>query len=91
MKYSLRLTWQRIIVSLIILFVFFFLPIVPVQNQIQCVRAPCPPVSTILAPFQMFSPSIIFTYWTYGFLFLEIIVAYLLACFLTMRTKDFYP
>lgn len=91
MKFSIQFTIQRLLVALIILFIFAFLPIIPVKNQVQCIREPCPAIDTILAPFQIFAPNIILTSWSFIALLLELIVSYLLACFLTMKTKDFYP
>lgn len=91
MDYSLKPTWQRGILTLILVFILFFLPLIPASNQVQCIRAPCPPLQTMIAPYQLFNQNIIFNQWTLAFLISELIITYLLACFLTMKTRDFYP
>ncbi|MBS3073358.1 hypothetical protein J4465_00990 [Candidatus Pacearchaeota archaeon] len=64
MDYSLKPTWQRGILTLILIFVFFFLPTIPALNQIQCIRTPCNPLETMVAPYQLFNQNIISSSWT---------------------------
>ena len=90
-KFSLKPTIQRMFLTFLLIFIFFFLPIVPVKNQIQCIRAPCNPVDTKIAVFQIFSQNIYLTIWSWIVLIGGGILSYLLACFLTTRTREVYP
>jgi hypothetical protein len=90
-KFSLKPTIQRIFLTFLLIFIFLFLPIVPVKSQIQCIRAPCNPVDTKIAVFQIFSQNVYLTSWSWFVLIGGIILSYILACFLTTRTREVYP
>ena len=86
-KEFFRPTLPKIVIFIVILIIFFLFPIVPILNQVRCIKAPCPPIEDIIAGYRIFNNWVIFTPYTYLVLFIEILVSYLISSFIVLIIK----
>jgi len=86
-KKFLKPNKTKVILFVVIMLILFALPIVPVKIEVICLVPPCNPVDFSVSVYELFRPSTIFTTMTYLSIAIQMIIAYLISCSISIFAK----
>ena len=72
----------KVILTIVIFSLALLLPILPIKMQVECIRAPCPPMSQMASPMMLSNDRIIITSSTWIVMIALLAISYLISCFI---------
>ena len=87
-KYKfLKPTRLKIILFILILILVSFIPLIPVNQTVYCIKAPCPPTLTAVSTYSIFytDNSISYTFNSYIIILAELIICYIFASLISKK------
>lgn len=79
-KELLKPTKGKIILFVILLIIWVFLPLIPTALKVECIKAPCPPVNSLSSFYELITSfRVISTLLTYLSIIVEVLLIYFIS------------